>query len=50
MFYKQVSLRKGIPFPVEIPNEVTQAAIKEAREGKGRRYESIDDLKAGLSA
>lgn len=50
LFYKQVSLRRGIPFPVELPNDETQKAILDAREGKVISYESIDDLKAKLSA
>jgi len=50
MFYKQVYLRKGIPFPVEIPNEVTQKAIQDARKGKLHTYDSIEDLKAELSS
>ena len=50
MFYKQVSLRKGIPFPVEIPNAETQKAIQDARDGKLNSYSSVDELKAKLSA
>lgn len=50
MFYKQVYLRNGIPFPVEIPNEVTQRAIQDARQGKLHSYDSIEDLKAELSS
>lgn len=49
MFYKQVSLRKGIPFPLEIPNEATQQAIRDAREGKLNSYASIEELKSKLS-
>ena len=48
MFYKQVELRRGIPFPVEIPNETTRAAIREARSGKGKRFDSTDELFADL--
>ena len=44
MFYKQVQLRRGIPFPVEIPNETTQAAIREARSEKGKQFGSADEL------
>lgn len=50
MFYKQVSLRKGIPFPVELPNEETRQAIRDSREGKLIAYDSVEDLKAELSA
>ncbi len=49
LFYKQVHLRKGIPFPVELPNETTQRAIRDARKGKLQTYDSLDDLKATLS-
>lgn len=44
MFYKQVELRRGIPFPVEIPNETTQATIRGTRSGKGKRFGSPDEL------
>lgn len=50
LFYKQVSLRRGIPFPVELPNEETQKAIKDVREGKLNSYSSVEELKAKLSA
>jgi len=33
MFYSQVNLRQGIPFPVEIPNEVTMKTISDAEAG-----------------
>lgn len=35
MFYRQVVLRKGIPFDVCIPNEETIAALREAKSGGG---------------
>ena len=50
MFYRQVSLRRGIPFPVELPNEATQKAIKDAREGKLSSYGSVEELKAKFTA
>jgi len=49
MFYKQVSIRKGIPFPLEIPNETTQQAIRDAKDGKLNTYSSVAELKAKLS-
>lgn len=30
LFYKQVELRRGLPFAVELPNATTLAAIEEA--------------------
>lgn len=35
-FYSQIVLRRGLPFPVEVPNEVTAAAIEVARSGRGQ--------------
>jgi len=49
LFYKQVTLRKGIPFPLEIPNKETQKAIQDARAGKLNTYGSLEELKAKLS-
>ena len=31
LFLRQVTLRRGLPFPVQIPNEETRKAIAEAR-------------------
>ena len=30
LFYRQVELRRGLPFAVELPNETTIAALEEA--------------------
>jgi DNA-damage-inducible protein J len=35
LFYKQVALRKGLPFDVEVPNAATRRAMRELDEGKG---------------
>jgi DNA-damage-inducible protein J len=35
IFYRQVKLRHGLPFPVEIPNETTLQAFRDTEEGKG---------------
>ncbi|MFN3347418.1 type II toxin-antitoxin system RelB/DinJ family antitoxin [Pseudorhodoplanes sp.] len=34
LFYRQISLRGGLPFEVRLPNAATRAAIAEARSGK----------------
>jgi DNA-damage-inducible protein J len=35
MFYRQVTLRRGIPFDLCVPNEETLAALAEAEAGRG---------------
>lgn len=43
LFYRQVKLRKGLPFDVKIPNKATVQVFKETDEGKGlNTYENID--------
>lgn len=37
LFYRQVSLHRGLPFEVRVPNEATRAAIAEARRRKRLR-------------
>ena len=49
MFYKQVHLRNGIPFPVELPNETTRKAIQDALKENTRSYDSVVDLMDKLS-
>lgn len=34
LFFQQVALQKGLPFPVALPNETTEKAIEDARAGK----------------
>jgi DNA-damage-inducible protein J len=44
MFYRQVVLRRGIPFDVCIPNAETVAALKEADAGGGEVFHgSVED-------
>lgn len=49
LFYRQVYLRNGLPFALELPNETTREAIEAAREGKLHTYDSIDDLKKAVA-
>lgn len=44
LFYKQVQLRQGIPFPVEIPNAETAKAIRDSRAGDGKSFSSLEEL------
>ncbi len=34
LFFKQVELRKGLPFPIEIPNKITEQTFKDTDAGK----------------
>ncbi len=45
LFYRQIALRKGLPFPVEIPNATTQKIVNEARLGKNVSKLDIETLK-----
>jgi DNA-damage-inducible protein J len=45
---RQIVARRGLPFDVKIPNEVTIAAIKEARAMKRARFKSTRELFDGL--
>ena len=44
LFLTQVKLRKGLPFPVHVPNAETRRAIREAQERKNlETFESVSD-------
>ncbi len=48
IFYTQITLRKGLPFAVEIPNATTLKAIEDSRRGRGlKKHSSVDGLFAG---
>jgi len=44
LFYKQVTLYRGLPFPVRIPDAATRKALREARSRKN--IESFDTVEA----
>ncbi len=44
LFYRQITLRKGLPFDVHIPNAETLAAMEDAR--RNRNLTGWDDLDA----
>ena len=43
LFFRQVTLRKGMPFDVTLPNKTTLRAMKDAEEKKTKK---ASDLKA----
>ena len=50
LFYTQITLNDGLPFPVKVPNAETIQAMKEADAGEGTRYGSVAEMfeKMGL--
>jgi len=45
IFYRQISLRHGLPFAVEIPNELTRLTLEKSRKGEDiERYNTLDDM------
>jgi DNA-damage-inducible protein J len=46
LFYRQVTLHRGLPFPVRLPNAETRKAMREARSGRGlTEWRSVEALK-----
>ena len=49
LFYRQVTMHRGLPFPVQIPNEETVEALRQSRDGEGlEEHATLEDLKAAL--
>lgn len=47
LFYRQVAMHHGLPFPLKIPNTETLEAMRQAREGENlTAWPSLDALKA----
>ena len=51
LFFTQISLNKGIPFDLHIPNEATAKVIEEGLAGRGlHTAANMDNLTAKLEA
>ncbi|MDC1205426.1 type II toxin-antitoxin system RelB/DinJ family antitoxin [Candidatus Pacebacteria bacterium] len=49
IFFNQVALKQGLPFPVKIPNKETRKAIADAKAGKGmKKFSTVEELFAEL--
>jgi len=45
IFYKQVELRKGLPFEVKIPNKITLKTFQDSENGKNiKSHKNLNDL------
>ncbi len=48
LFYTQVTLHRGLPFEVRVPNAETLEAMRQARAGEGlTEYADLKAIKAG---
>lgn len=49
LLYRQIKLRRGIPFAVEIPNALTAKTLRDSRSGKAvKKFSTKADLYADL--
>jgi DNA-damage-inducible protein J len=49
VFYKQVVLRKGLPFDVAMPNATTRRAMRDVQNGRGlTKYKDTAELREKL--
>jgi DNA-damage-inducible protein J len=47
IFYRQVALRRALPFEVKLPNATTRAAMRQALEGEDlTEWADLEELKA----
>lgn len=45
VFYRQITLRHGLPFPLDVPNECTAKTLEKSRRGKEvQEFESLDTM------
>jgi DNA-damage-inducible protein J len=45
MFFEQIKINRGIPFPLQLPNEETVEAMQEARNNKSLAELDISNIK-----
>lgn len=45
IFYRLISLRRGLPFPVAVPNECTAETLQKSRRGEDvQEFDSLDAM------
>jgi DNA-damage-inducible protein J len=45
LYFRQIVLRRGIPFEIEIPNELTAKVLRSSQKGRGlHKAASVDKL------
>ena len=48
MYYRQITINKGIPFELKVPNKETIEALNEIKKGKLREYDNFDDYLSAM--
>jgi DNA-damage-inducible protein J len=49
LLYRQIKLRRGLPFPVEMPNSLTARTLWKSRRGRGvKHFSTKPELYADL--
>ena len=49
LFYRQVTMHRGLPFDVRVPNEETVEALRQSRDGVDlEEHATFEDFKAAL--
>ena len=46
MFFEQIKIKRGIPFPLQLPNDETLEAMKDARNNENLQAFDIKNTKA----
>jgi len=45
LFYRQICLRGGLPFPILIPNDLTKETLDKSAKGEGvKAFDSLDAM------
>ena len=50
IYFSQIALQKGLPFEVKLPNKQTHKAMREAKEGRTKRFRNSQELMRDLDA
>ena len=44
LYFRQIVYTKGLPFDVKLPNRQSLQAISELASGRGKNFDSVDEL------
>ena len=44
LFYRQIIAHQGIPFELRVIKKETIQAMRDARNGKGKKYNTVEDM------